>query len=248
MFNYLISSMSRDVQVQVSTCTAAAKIWKMIREMTALQSCGDVINTCMALATAQKRSSMIVDFFSKMKVLADDMAAAGKKLEDKEITSYILVGLDTTFDPVVSSMASRVEPLTLSDLYTQLLSWEQRMDLVHGGCGSSANTVARGGGHGGFSYGGGGRGCGGHACVVATTTAMAVTLRTPMVTVPHANSPARRAHRAPVLQVLRHLLHSTYQAASSIIDYNLLWYRYELVHRHGGNRSHHWRAREAHYP
>jgi len=98
-----------------------------------------------------------------MKALADNMAADGKKPEDEEIASYILTRIDTTFDPVVSSMASCVEPLTLSDLYTQLVSWEQRMDLVHGGSGSSANTAARGGGRGGFSHGDGGRGRGGRA-------------------------------------------------------------------------------------
>ena len=127
--------------------------------MTASQSRGRVINTRMALATAQKGTSSIADFFSKMKSLADDMAAAGKKLEDEEIASYILAGLDTDYNPVVSAMTARVEPLTLGDLFTQLVSWEQRMDLLTRGSGSSANIASRGG-RGGFGRGGGGRGRG----------------------------------------------------------------------------------------
>ena len=85
----------------------------------ASQSRGRVINMRMALATAQKGSSTVAEFFSKMKELTDDMAVVGKKLEDEEIASYILVGLDIDFNPIVSSMASRIEPLTLSELYTQ---------------------------------------------------------------------------------------------------------------------------------
>lgn len=48
----------------------------------------------MALATAQKVSSTIAEFFGKVKGLSDDMAAVGKKLEDKEVASYILAGLN----------------------------------------------------------------------------------------------------------------------------------------------------------
>jgi histone deacetylase 1/2 len=161
VFNYLYGSVSKDVQVRVSSCTTSAAIWKAIQEMNAAQSRGRVINTRMALAAAQKGSSTIAEFFSKVKALADDMAAAGKKLEDEEVASYILAGLDGMFDPVVSTLAGRTEPLTLTEVYNQLTSWEQRMDLVHGGGSeSSANSAARGGGRGGFKRGGGGRGRG----------------------------------------------------------------------------------------
>jgi hypothetical protein len=48
----------------------------------------------MALLTTQKGSTTIIDYVAKMKSLADDMALAGKKLDDEEITSYIHTGLD----------------------------------------------------------------------------------------------------------------------------------------------------------
>lgn len=106
--------------MQVSACTTSAEIWKAIKDMMVSQSRGRVINTRMALATAQKGSSSITEFFSKMKLLANDMAAAGKHLEDEEIASYILIELDMDFNPVVSAMAMRVEPLSIGELYIQL--------------------------------------------------------------------------------------------------------------------------------
>jgi hypothetical protein len=48
-----------------------------------------------------------------MKSLADEMASAGRKLEDKEIISYILTGLELEFNPIVSAITTRVEPITL---------------------------------------------------------------------------------------------------------------------------------------
>lgn len=113
----------------------------------------------MALATAQNGSSNVADYFGKTNALADEMASAGKKLEDEEIASYILIGLNVDFNPVVSVMAAHAEPITLGELYTQLVSFEQRMDLLvgNGSQNSSMNMASHG--HGGSN--GRGRGCGG---------------------------------------------------------------------------------------
>jgi len=89
------------------------------------------------------------------------MAAAGKTLDDEDLVSYIITDLDIEYNPVVSAVLARVEPITLTDLYTQLLSFEQRMDLLHGTNGRSANVASRGGGRGGSGGRGGYRG-GGH--------------------------------------------------------------------------------------
>lgn len=105
-----------------------------------------VINIRMALATTQKGNSSVADYFGKMKLLADEMASAGKKLDDEEAASYILAGLDVDFNPVVSAIAARVEPITLGELYTQLVTFEGRQDLLGAGNGSasSVNMAARG--------------------------------------------------------------------------------------------------------
>jgi hypothetical protein len=88
------------------------------------------------------------------------MASAGKKLDDEEQSSYILAGLDAEYNSLVSSIAARVEPITLNELYSQLLSFETRLELQNQGTGglfqSSANNAMHG--HGGFNRGSGGRG------------------------------------------------------------------------------------------
>lgn len=60
------------------------------------------------LATTVKGIMTVAEYVAKMKTLADEMASAGKTLEDEEIVSYILVGLDLEFNPVVSAVATRV--------------------------------------------------------------------------------------------------------------------------------------------
>lgn len=86
----------------------------------------------MALATASKGSSTIGEYFSKMKGLADEMASAGHRLEDEELISYILTRLDMEYNPMVSTVAAHVEPISVGELYTQLISFKQRMELARG--------------------------------------------------------------------------------------------------------------------
>ena len=76
-----------------------------------------------------------------MKLLADDMASAGKKLDDEDFISYILAGLDTEYNSVVSSIAGRVEPIAFAELYSQLLAYENRLDLQGGGQGLSQHSA-----------------------------------------------------------------------------------------------------------
>ena len=75
------------------------------------------MSTRMALTTASKGTSSVAEFFVKMKGLADDMASAGRKLEDEELVSFILTGLGEDFESIVTAMASRVEPISVNELY-----------------------------------------------------------------------------------------------------------------------------------
>jgi hypothetical protein len=102
-----------------------------------------------------------------MKALADDMASAGKKLEDEDLVSYILAGLDSDFDSVISAISARVEHISVAELYGQLVFHEQRHKL-RGKEYVMANAAARGrssspparGGHGAPGRGSPGRGRG----------------------------------------------------------------------------------------
>jgi hypothetical protein len=79
VLSYLLSSISRDILVQITALPTAAAVWKHLETLFASQSRARVINTRMALATTQKSSSSAAEYVLKMKTLADEMASAGKK-------------------------------------------------------------------------------------------------------------------------------------------------------------------------
>jgi hypothetical protein len=97
----------------------------------------------MTLTTTQKGNMSISDYIVKMKSLAYEIASAGKALEEEELVSYILAGLVFDYNPVVSVIVACVEPISIGELYSQLLSFDARWELIEGGhqAPASANTA-----------------------------------------------------------------------------------------------------------
>jgi hypothetical protein len=108
-------------------------VWATIEGLFQSQTRARTINLRVALATTQKGNSTVTEYFGKMKSLGDDMAAAGRRLDDEELVEYIPAGLGEDFTPVVSAVCARVEPISIGELYVQLLHFESRQDLLYGG-------------------------------------------------------------------------------------------------------------------
>jgi hypothetical protein len=124
VLSYLLTNLSKEILGHVNTEVTAKGAWAKIEGLFASQSRAKIISTRMALTSATKGSSTISEFFTKIKGLADEMAAAGRKLEDEEFVSYVLSGLDQDYDSTVSAIAARVEPISITELFTQLVSHE----------------------------------------------------------------------------------------------------------------------------
>jgi hypothetical protein len=171
VFGFLMTSMTQEVMGQAATCDTPQEVWSLLEQTYASQSHARTINTRIALATTRKDDMSISEYITKMKSLTDEMASAKKKVDDEELVSYILAGLDEEYNPVVSALLARVEPVSVAEAHSQLLSFENRINLMHGGHQASANAARRGcggpsprgrgrsdSGHGGFGRGYGSQG------------------------------------------------------------------------------------------
>ena len=81
----------------------------------------------MQLANCKKGSQSAAAYYAKVKAIGDELAAAGKPVGDDELVTFILAGLDFDYNPLVSSILGRTEPITLSDLYAQILAYDMRL-------------------------------------------------------------------------------------------------------------------------
>jgi hypothetical protein len=68
-----------------------------------------------------------------MKALGDEMAASGRPLDEEELIEYIITGLDDEYTPLVYALCARKEPISVSELYSQMLNFEIKIGLFQEG-------------------------------------------------------------------------------------------------------------------
>jgi hypothetical protein len=126
VLTYLLLSLSKDIMAQVVIYTTAASAWTVIEGMFTLGTHARSINIRISLATMKKGNDSIIEYISKARTLADEMAITGKKIDDEELISYILAGLDYEYNSFISALVARPDAISIGEVYSQLLSYEQR--------------------------------------------------------------------------------------------------------------------------
>ena len=104
----------------------------------------------------------------------DELTVSGKVVDDDDLISYIIAGLDDDYEPMIQSIVGQPDQVTVGEAFAQLLNFEHRLLLYRGGEDGqvSVNSASHGrgqqrgntsggsGGNNNFSNNRGGRGRG----------------------------------------------------------------------------------------
>jgi hypothetical protein len=115
-----MTSMTQEVMGQAAACDTLQEVWSLLEQTYASQSRASTVNTRIFIATTRKDDMLISEYITKMKSLADEMASAKKKVDDEELVSYNLAGLDEEYNLVVYALLARVEPVSVAEAHSQL--------------------------------------------------------------------------------------------------------------------------------
>jgi hypothetical protein len=129
ILGYILSMLTRETLMHVSRCTTSAAAWRALATLYASQTHARSINTRITLATTKKNQSSVIEYYTNMSAFADDLATSSTPLCDDEFVAYLLAGLDEEYNPVFTSIVARVDPISPSELYSQLLSFKQHTAL-----------------------------------------------------------------------------------------------------------------------
>ncbi|GJM95271.1 hypothetical protein PR202_ga11983 [Eleusine coracana subsp. coracana] len=119
----LVSSISEQILVDVVSATTSKEAWDILQGMYSSATCARLVQIHIELDTTKKRDLLLA---TEIKGLATEMSAAGFPLRDNEVITYLLAGFGPDYDSSVTSMTTKTEPLTLDDVYAQLMAYESR--------------------------------------------------------------------------------------------------------------------------
>ncbi|KAF5464007.1 hypothetical protein F2P56_014123 [Juglans regia] len=123
----LYSSLTDTILAQIVDCPTSHEIWSTLNNLYSAQSTAHLMQTRYQLATLKKGSDSVSTYFHKAKSLASSLSSAGHPLSSHEFIIYVLTGLSPDYESVVSSITTRPEPLSSSQVYSYLLNHESRL-------------------------------------------------------------------------------------------------------------------------
>ncbi|KAK1614057.1 hypothetical protein QYE76_019574 [Lolium multiflorum] len=128
ILSFILFNASEGVVGMLMTTITSREAWTTLENSFAAQSTARSMQLRFQLSRIKKLDAPMSSYFNRVKTLADILAGIGKPLEDEEIISYLLAGLDSDYDPLVEVVTARTTPMPLRDLYAQLLSTEFRIE------------------------------------------------------------------------------------------------------------------------
>jgi hypothetical protein len=120
--------MGKQSPSQFRACGTAAKMWAVIEGNFTFATRACTVNSRIVLATTMNGDLSIVNYINKMHIFGDELATVGKPIDVDDLISYILTGLDFEYNSVVTTLVTK-ENVTHGEVYAQLLSFKQRLEL-----------------------------------------------------------------------------------------------------------------------
>ncbi|KAI0523113.1 hypothetical protein KFK09_005503 [Dendrobium nobile] len=105
------------------------EVWITLEQRLQPTNCSQVIQLKNELHSIQKKDRTIHQYLDQIKILVDDIAAAGSKLDTEDVIPYILNGLPTEYNPFKTAIRTSLSPISLDTLYSLMCSEE--INLQH---------------------------------------------------------------------------------------------------------------------
>jgi hypothetical protein len=123
--------MAEDVLCDVCTVASSKEACDILKKMFSTSTKACTVQICVELTTIKKLDQSATNYFTKIKNLTAEMAAAEAPLSEDEVLSYLLAGLPSNYDSFVTSITTKNEALSLEEVYVHFMAYEARQLRHH---------------------------------------------------------------------------------------------------------------------
>uniref|UniRef100_A0A2N9EQM2 Uncharacterized protein n=1 Tax=Fagus sylvatica TaxID=28930 RepID=A0A2N9EQM2_FAGSY len=127
ILSWINNSLSPTVLSTVAQFTSSQATWSSLEKRYASQSKNRILQLRHDLLTVKGEGLSISDFVDKINQIADNLALAGKPVDDDELVNIILNNVGPAYEVTVSSAQARDTSISYDDLVALLLNAEMRL-------------------------------------------------------------------------------------------------------------------------
>jgi hypothetical protein len=120
----LLSSLSVDVLHLVVDCSTSHCVWRALEKVLASLSNSRIMQLHGSFQDLRQGDSLVSLYMQQAKSLFDELAATGRPVSLENFNLYVFCGLRGEFKDLVTSLITKIEPLSYADLHNHLLTHE----------------------------------------------------------------------------------------------------------------------------
>jgi len=124
ILNVVLSSLSIDVLHLVVDCPTLASVWSTQERALASQSNFRIMQLHGSLQDLRQGDDTVTLYLQKAKGLFDKLAVAGRPISLTDFNLYVFLCLCGEFGDLVTSLSTKAEPFTYSELHSHLSTYE----------------------------------------------------------------------------------------------------------------------------
>jgi hypothetical protein len=143
VLRWLLNALSPDVLLHVIGLETSADVWAALNAHVSTASKSRAQRLRGALNDTKKNDLTAEKYFGNMKTLASELAAAGKPLDEDELIWYVLHGLGSSYNTLVTVVGANPDT-TLSELFDQVQAYNRLHKPEDLSFSLSANVARRG--------------------------------------------------------------------------------------------------------
>jgi hypothetical protein len=124
LMSALLSSLSMEVLHLVVDCNTSHDIWTTLEITLASPSNSRIIQLHGSFQELRQNDESVSTYLQKAKSLFDELAAAGRPISMEDFNLYVFWGLRSEFKDLVTSLSTKADPISYTDLHNHLLTHE----------------------------------------------------------------------------------------------------------------------------